>query len=116
MGGQVVNNRGEVPFRIQQAERIAQMKSEQENDPESGAEKKISFFEAQKQAVRSLRKAFQMDKEEGGSGTAVKSWFARNWMNVIIWLVALGIVWSMLSPKKQSGRSHHGINARGEAY
>lgn len=116
MAEQLVNNRGETPFRIQQAEKIAQMKSEQEKDPNSGAEKKISFFEAQKEAIRSLRKAFRMDKEEGGSGTAVKSWLSRNWINVIIWVVAVGIVWSALSPKKQRRKSHHGINSRGEAY
>ncbi len=90
-------------------------------------EEKISFFQAQMEAMKSLRKAFQLDTERENKlnvpanddplrGRYKKEWFKTNWMNVIIWVVAVGIMLQALKPKKDKRRSHHGINQYGQAY
>jgi hypothetical protein len=90
-------------------------------------EQKISFIQAQVQAVRSLRKAFEMDAEREklirGSGKEdptprknVKAWFKTGWVNVVVWLLAAAIVWKFLEPKKAPKRSHHGVNKFGVPY
>lgn len=108
-----VNNRGETSFETQRAELLAEMKGNSEPDQGNTVEEKLSFFAAQAEAVKSLRKAFKMDKEQGESGEAVKNWFSGNWMTVIIWVIALGIVWKILTPKKYPRRSHHKYDETG---
>lgn len=91
---------------------------------ESDIEEKVSFFKAQAEAMKSLRKAFQLDAERGKllgdrkeddptPRKNVKEWFRGNWINVIIWVIAAGIVWSVLTPKKQPKRSHHKYDENG---
>ncbi len=90
-------------------------------------EERISFFQAQLEALKSLRKAFQMDTEREKQlgipvsqdplrGKYKKAWLKTNWVNVIVWVVAVGIMLQALKPKKEPKRSHHGINKYGQAY
>ncbi len=90
-------------------------------------EEKISFFQAQLEAMKSLRKAFELDearvKQLGVPGSEDPfpskfkiAWLKLNWMNVIIWVVAAGIMFQALKPKKDKRRSHHGINKYGQPY
>jgi len=87
-------------------------------------EEKISFINAQQQALQSLRKAFKMDAERGKMlgdkkesdptpNKHVREWMRGNWRNLIIWVVAAGIAWSVITPKKAPKRSHHKYDENG---
>lgn len=86
--------------------------------------KKISFWEAQKEAVRSLRIAFQMDSKDAkafrdngmdpvNKNQNVKKWLGTGWMYVVIWVLALAMVWSLITPKQRPKRSHHKYDENG---
>lgn len=85
---------------------------------DTDVQEKISFIQAQGEALKSLKKAFQLDaerekllgdkKEEDTTPKKhIKAWFKGNWINVIIWVIAAGIAWSVITPKKPKKRSHH---------
>jgi len=90
-------------------------------------EEKISFWQARKDAVRSLQKAFILDKERetllGDKNSEdyqprknLKTWIQGHVFDITLWLIALLVLWELLKPRKGKTRSHHGINKYGEAY
>jgi len=91
---------------------------------EVDTEEKIPFHKANIDAMRSLRKAFQLDAErEKKLGDLkesdptpyknVRTWLQTGWMYLIVWVIAIGIVWSVITPKKERKRSHHKYDENG---
>jgi len=87
-------------------------------------EEKVTFMQAQVEAMKSLRKAFKMDAERGKlikdtkeqdptPNKYVRAWMKSNWMNLIVWVVAVGIAWSVITPKQIRKRSHHKYDENG---
>lgn len=90
-------------------------------------EEKISFWQARKEAVSSLRKAFQLDEarvktlgdkvsDDPTPSKNLKTWMQSHVFDIALWFITLLVVWEILKPKKDKRRSHHGVNKYGQPY